>query len=63
MKWKPLSETNPYLRDRSKAEVALNRSVATSTAIETEERVDDIIKELETASRSESLRKRPGSSQ
>jgi len=35
MKSKPLSETNPHLRDRAEADRRRLRSVASSTAIET----------------------------
>jgi hypothetical protein len=34
MKKKPLSETNPYLRDRDQRQTALIRSVVSSSAIE-----------------------------
>ena len=42
MKRKPLSETNPHLRDTDKATRQRIRSVASSTAIETGKRVEEI---------------------
>ena len=42
MKRKPLSETNPHLRDPAKALQQLIRSVAGSTAIETGQPVEEI---------------------
>lgn len=43
---KSLIETNPYLRDPKKREEALIWSVATSTAIETGENPESIVKRL-----------------
>jgi len=42
MKRKPLSETNPHLRDPARAPRQLIRSVASSTAIETGKPVEEI---------------------
>lgn len=42
MKRKPLSQTNPYLRDAKAAKRRLIRSIASSTAIKTGESVQAI---------------------
>jgi len=44
---KPLIETNPYLRDPEKFRKALIRSVASSTAIETGQPIEAIVRMLE----------------
>ena len=46
MKRKPLSQTNPHLRDAAKATRQRIRSVASSTAIETGESVQAIEEKL-----------------
>lgn len=47
MKQRPLIETNPYLRDAEKFRKALISSVASSTAIETGQSIDAIVRMLE----------------
>ena len=47
VKQKPLIETNPYLRDPEKFRKALIRTVASSTAIETGNPVESVIRLLE----------------
>ena len=47
MKRRPLSETNPYLRDPEQRRKALIMSVASSTAIETGASVASIVRMLE----------------
>lgn len=47
MEQKPLIETNPYLRDPEKFRKALILSVASSTAIETGQPVEAIVRMLE----------------
>jgi len=44
---KPLIETNPYLRDPEKFRKALMRCVASSTAIETGQPIETIVRMLE----------------
>ena len=46
MKRKPLSQTNPHLRDTEAAKRRLIRSIASSTAIETGESVQAIEEKL-----------------
>ena len=46
MKRKPLSQTNPHLRDAKAAKRRLIRSIASSTAIETGESVQAIEEKL-----------------
>ncbi|MFZ5589084.1 MAG: hypothetical protein ACOY4M_05515 [Pseudomonadota bacterium] len=47
MEQKPLIETNPYLRDPEKFRKALILSVASSTAIETGQSIEAIVRMLE----------------
>jgi hypothetical protein len=47
MKRKPLTETNPYLRDPEKLRKLLVTNVSSSTAIETGASVDSIARMLE----------------
>ena len=47
MEQKPLIETNPYLRDPEKFRKALILSVASSTAIETGQPIEAIVRMLE----------------
>lgn len=47
MEQKPLIETNPYLRDPEKLRKALILSVASSTAIETGQPIEAIVRMLE----------------
>ena len=46
MKQNTLSQTNPHIRDRSKANKALLRNLASSTAIETGESIEKIENKL-----------------
>jgi hypothetical protein len=57
---KPLSETNPYLRDPKKFRRALITSVASSTAIETGATVASIVRMLEEFAKNESLKTTKG---
>lgn len=47
MEQKPLTQTNPYLRDPAKFRKALVTSVASSTSIETGQSVASIARNLE----------------
>ncbi len=55
MNTKKLSQSNPFLRDKTKAKKLLLRSVASSTAIETGESISEIEEKL---NRSRSLSNR-----
>jgi hypothetical protein len=57
MKPKPLTETNPYLRDPENFRKALRTNVASSTAIETGAPIASIVRMLEEGEKSELLRK------
>jgi hypothetical protein len=59
---KPLTDTNPYLRDPAKFRKALITSVASSTAIETGESVESIARMLEEAATSQPVKPKQGSS-
>ena len=61
MKEKPLSETNPYLRDPEKRRKALIMSVATSTAIDTGVPVATIVRMLEEYEESKPAKTKQGS--
>lgn len=58
MQQKPLIETNPYLRDPEKFRKALIRCIASSTAIETGQSIEAIVRMLEESEET----KRPTSS-
>lgn len=58
---KPLSETNPYLRDPKKFRRALITSVASSTAIETGAPVASVARMLEESAKTEPLKTTKGS--
>ena len=46
MKAKSLAQTNQFLKNKSNAKKLINRSIASSTAIETGEAIDEIEKKL-----------------
>lgn len=46
MKAKPLSQTNPYLKNKANAQRLMIRSIASSTAIETGELISQIESKL-----------------
>ena len=54
---KSLIETNPYLRDPKKSRKALIRSVASSTAIETGQPIEAIVRMLEDSLKTKRLTK------
>ncbi len=61
MSKKPLIETNPYLKDPRRYQRDLVKSVSSSTAIETGQRVADIAKVLPLNARLAPVRTRRGS--
>jgi len=61
MERKPLIETNPYLRDPKKFRKALITSVASSTAIETGQPIEAIVRMLEEDAKREPLTTMQGS--
>ncbi|MBI5213467.1 MAG: hypothetical protein HY957_08875 [Nitrospirae bacterium] len=55
MSKKSLLETNPYLKDPEKYRQALIINVSSSTAIETEESVESIIRKLTQSDKAEKI--------